>query len=94
MLTPVLQPPEVKEYLSKGERFIKWDDVSIETSLGWVVCMVTVFWSGLRGAWECVGNGALIAASLCKTSPWEGSRCWEPPWAEKHALHSDVSWGV
>ena len=28
MLTPVLQPPEVKEYLSKGERFIKWDDVS------------------------------------------------------------------
>ncbi|NXF33480.1 PLCB2 phosphodiesterase, partial [Nyctibius bracteatus] len=26
MLTPVLQPPEVKDYLSKGERFIKWDD--------------------------------------------------------------------
>ncbi|NXW89257.1 PLCB2 phosphodiesterase, partial [Alopecoenas beccarii] len=26
MLTPVLQPPEVKEYLSMGERFIKWDD--------------------------------------------------------------------
>ncbi|NXE84277.1 PLCB2 phosphodiesterase, partial [Cochlearius cochlearius] len=26
MLTPVLQPLEVKEYLSKGERFIKWDD--------------------------------------------------------------------
>ncbi|NWR35023.1 PLCB2 phosphodiesterase, partial [Tachuris rubrigastra] len=26
MLTPVLQPPEVKEYLCKGERFIKWDD--------------------------------------------------------------------
>ncbi|XP_009970832.3 1-phosphatidylinositol 4,5-bisphosphate phosphodiesterase beta-2 [Tyto alba] len=26
MLTPVLQPAEVKEYLSKGERFIKWDD--------------------------------------------------------------------
>ncbi|NXX22379.1 PLCB2 phosphodiesterase, partial [Podargus strigoides] len=26
VLTPVLQPPEVKEYLSKGERFIKWDD--------------------------------------------------------------------
>ncbi|XP_069064693.1 1-phosphatidylinositol 4,5-bisphosphate phosphodiesterase beta-2 [Pleurodeles waltl] len=30
MLTPVLTPPEVKEYLSKGERFIKWDD---ETSI-------------------------------------------------------------
>lgn len=28
MLTPVLQPPKVKEYLSTGERFIKWDDVS------------------------------------------------------------------
>ncbi|NWX90601.1 PLCB2 phosphodiesterase, partial [Nothoprocta pentlandii] len=26
MLSPILQPPEVKEYLSKGERFIKWDD--------------------------------------------------------------------
>ncbi|NXY20406.1 PLCB2 phosphodiesterase, partial [Atrichornis clamosus] len=26
MLNPILQPPEVKEYLSKGERFIKWDD--------------------------------------------------------------------
>ncbi|NXC41294.1 PLCB2 phosphodiesterase, partial [Penelope pileata] len=26
MLTPALQPPEVKEYLSNGERFIKWDD--------------------------------------------------------------------
>ncbi|NXM71623.1 PLCB2 phosphodiesterase, partial [Serilophus lunatus] len=25
-LTPALQPPEVKEYLCKGERFIKWDD--------------------------------------------------------------------
>ncbi|XP_030071046.1 1-phosphatidylinositol 4,5-bisphosphate phosphodiesterase beta-2 [Microcaecilia unicolor] len=25
-LTQVLTPPEVKEYLSKGERFIKWDD--------------------------------------------------------------------
>ncbi|NWV62679.1 PLCB2 phosphodiesterase, partial [Malurus elegans] len=26
MLNSVLQPPEVKEYLCKGERFIKWDD--------------------------------------------------------------------
>ncbi|NWI95820.1 PLCB2 phosphodiesterase, partial [Pitta sordida] len=26
VLTPALQPPEVKEYLCKGERFIKWDD--------------------------------------------------------------------
>ncbi|NXP49783.1 PLCB2 phosphodiesterase, partial [Heliornis fulica] len=26
MLTPILQPIEVKEYLTKGERFIKWDD--------------------------------------------------------------------
>ncbi|XP_063803585.1 1-phosphatidylinositol 4,5-bisphosphate phosphodiesterase beta-2 [Pseudophryne corroboree] len=26
MLTPVLSPPEIKAYLSKGERFIKWDD--------------------------------------------------------------------
>uniref|UniRef100_A0A8C5R5E3 1-phosphatidylinositol 4,5-bisphosphate phosphodiesterase n=1 Tax=Leptobrachium leishanense TaxID=445787 RepID=A0A8C5R5E3_9ANUR len=30
MLTPILDPMEVKAYLSKGERFIKWDD---ETSL-------------------------------------------------------------
>ncbi|NXO12353.1 PLCB2 phosphodiesterase, partial [Oriolus oriolus] len=26
VLTPVLQPTEVKEYLCKGDRFIKWDD--------------------------------------------------------------------
>ncbi|XP_033620904.1 1-phosphatidylinositol 4,5-bisphosphate phosphodiesterase beta-2 isoform X3 [Fukomys damarensis] len=26
LLNPVLQPPEVKAYLSQGERFIKWDD--------------------------------------------------------------------
>ncbi|NXS30294.1 PLCB2 phosphodiesterase, partial [Pomatostomus ruficeps] len=26
MLNPILQPPEVKEYLCKGDRFIKWDD--------------------------------------------------------------------
>lgn len=28
LLSPVLLPPEVKAYLSQGERFIKWDDVS------------------------------------------------------------------
>lgn len=28
LLNPVLLPPEVKTYLSQGERFIKWDDVS------------------------------------------------------------------
>ncbi|XP_005381286.1 PREDICTED: 1-phosphatidylinositol 4,5-bisphosphate phosphodiesterase beta-2 isoform X2 [Chinchilla lanigera] len=26
LLNPVLQPPEVKAYLTQGERFIKWDD--------------------------------------------------------------------
>ncbi|XP_064516025.1 1-phosphatidylinositol 4,5-bisphosphate phosphodiesterase beta-2 isoform X1 [Pseudopipra pipra] len=31
-LTPVLQPPEVKEYLCKGERFIKWDDETASAS--------------------------------------------------------------
>lgn len=28
LLNPVLLPPNVKAYLSQGERFIKWDDVS------------------------------------------------------------------
>uniref|UniRef100_A0A8D0HP81 1-phosphatidylinositol 4,5-bisphosphate phosphodiesterase n=1 Tax=Sphenodon punctatus TaxID=8508 RepID=A0A8D0HP81_SPHPU len=28
MLLPILTPPEVKDYLCKGERFIRWDDVS------------------------------------------------------------------
>uniref|UniRef100_A0A8D2Q3S4 PLC-beta PH domain-containing protein n=1 Tax=Varanus komodoensis TaxID=61221 RepID=A0A8D2Q3S4_VARKO len=28
VLTPILTPPEVKEYMTKGERFIKWDDDS------------------------------------------------------------------
>ncbi|XP_068004223.1 1-phosphatidylinositol 4,5-bisphosphate phosphodiesterase beta-2 [Melanerpes formicivorus] len=32
VLNPVLQPPEVKEYLSKGERFIKWDDETASAS--------------------------------------------------------------
>nr|XP_006128715.1 1-phosphatidylinositol 4,5-bisphosphate phosphodiesterase beta-2 [Pelodiscus sinensis] len=32
MLTPILMPPEVKEYLSKGERFIKWDDDTTNAS--------------------------------------------------------------
>ncbi|XP_039390777.1 1-phosphatidylinositol 4,5-bisphosphate phosphodiesterase beta-2 isoform X4 [Mauremys reevesii] len=32
MLTPVLTSPEVKEYLSKGERFIKWDDDTTNAS--------------------------------------------------------------
>lgn len=26
MITPILSPTEIKSYLSKGERFIKWDD--------------------------------------------------------------------
>lgn len=52
VLTPVLQPPEVKEYLSKGERFIKWDDVSTRglaalASVGGG-CADTIFW----GDWE------------------------------------------
>ncbi|KAJ6667329.1 hypothetical protein lerEdw1_017307 [Lerista edwardsae] len=34
VLTPILTPPELKEYLSKGERFIKWDDVSM--AAGWL----------------------------------------------------------
>ncbi|XP_030306902.1 1-phosphatidylinositol 4,5-bisphosphate phosphodiesterase beta-2 isoform X1 [Calypte anna] len=32
VLSPVLQPPEVQEYLSKGERFIKWDDETASAS--------------------------------------------------------------
>ncbi|XP_053553878.1 1-phosphatidylinositol 4,5-bisphosphate phosphodiesterase beta-2 [Bombina bombina] len=28
MLTPILSPADIKAYLSKGERFIKWDDES------------------------------------------------------------------
>ncbi|XP_040268094.1 1-phosphatidylinositol 4,5-bisphosphate phosphodiesterase beta-2 [Bufo bufo] len=32
MLSPILSPPEIKSYLSKGERFIKWDDESSTAS--------------------------------------------------------------
>ncbi|XP_050810768.1 1-phosphatidylinositol 4,5-bisphosphate phosphodiesterase beta-2 isoform X2 [Gopherus flavomarginatus] len=32
MLTPILASPKVKEYLSKGERFIKWDDDTTNAS--------------------------------------------------------------
>lgn len=58
MLTPVLQPPEVKEYLSKGERFIKWDDVSTGAFAS-LDCKHGggaggVFRAGFVVAWECV----------------------------------------
>lgn len=54
MLNPVLQPPEVKEYLSKGERFIKWDDVSTGV-FALLDCMHggradTMFWSQFVGS--------------------------------------------
>ncbi|XP_033001029.1 1-phosphatidylinositol 4,5-bisphosphate phosphodiesterase beta-2 [Lacerta agilis] len=32
VLTPILTPPEVKEYMSRGERFIKWDDDTASAS--------------------------------------------------------------
>uniref|UniRef100_A0A6J0TZE9 1-phosphatidylinositol 4,5-bisphosphate phosphodiesterase n=1 Tax=Pogona vitticeps TaxID=103695 RepID=A0A6J0TZE9_9SAUR len=32
VLSPILIPPEVKEYMKKGERFIKWDDDSTNAS--------------------------------------------------------------
>ncbi|XP_054828199.1 1-phosphatidylinositol 4,5-bisphosphate phosphodiesterase beta-2 isoform X2 [Eublepharis macularius] len=32
VLSPILMPPEVKEYLTKGERFIKWDDDTTNAS--------------------------------------------------------------
>ncbi|XP_048341976.1 1-phosphatidylinositol 4,5-bisphosphate phosphodiesterase beta-2 isoform X2 [Sphaerodactylus townsendi] len=32
VLSPILTPPEVKEYLTKGERFIKWDDDTTNAS--------------------------------------------------------------
>lgn len=34
LLSPVLLPPKVKAYLSQGERFIKWDDVSGAGAVG------------------------------------------------------------
>lgn len=34
LLNPVLLPPKVKAYLSQGERFIKWDDVSGAGAVG------------------------------------------------------------
>lgn len=36
-LNPVLLPPVVKAYLTQGERFIKWDDVSRDGPWGWWV---------------------------------------------------------
>lgn len=47
VLSPILTPPEVKEYLTKGERFIKWDDVSI---MAFIVmpCSVNLIWGLLE----------------------------------------------
>ncbi|XP_062974944.1 1-phosphatidylinositol 4,5-bisphosphate phosphodiesterase beta-2 [Elgaria multicarinata webbii] len=32
VLTPILTPPKVKDYMTRGERFIKWDDDSTNAS--------------------------------------------------------------
>lgn len=49
LLNPVLLPPKVKAYLSQGERFIKWDDVSRQ---------------GPQSA-GAQGGGGLVARGLC-----------------------------
>lgn len=50
LLNPVLLPPRVKAYLSQGERFIKWDDVSGAGALA-------------SGA---LGHGGRAARGLCR----------------------------
>lgn len=55
VLNPLLQPTEVKEYLCKGDRFIKWDDVSTGVFLPSAVSVVAErHWLGhsLWGGWE------------------------------------------
>lgn len=53
VLSPILIPPEVKEYMTKGERFIKWDDVSIVAFM--LTLHVLLPWKQLKlpeRAWE------------------------------------------
>lgn len=55
VLNPVLKPTEVKEYLCKGDRFIKWDDVSTGLSFPWAVPVVAGrhgLGHSLWGGWE------------------------------------------
>lgn len=46
LLNPVLLPPNVKAYLSQGERFIKWDDVSRDRPWEWPVLGSSGAWAG------------------------------------------------
>lgn len=53
LLNPVLLPPKVKAYLSQGERFIKWDDVSRAG-------LPPGDWTAGRAAWELCRTGGLV----------------------------------
>lgn len=55
LLNPVLLPPKVKAYLSQGERFIKWDDVS---------------GAGAVGCWGTGVLGALLSGALLGWVGW------------------------
>lgn len=51
LLNPVLLPPNVKAYLSQGERFIKWDDVSWDGPWEWPVLGSSGAWQNGRAGW-------------------------------------------
>lgn len=80
LLNPVLLPPKVKAYLSQGERFIKWDDVS--GALGW--------WGpALRG----FGGDWFMSARV--VSVWHGQAADRTAWQGYVPLntHPRDSWG-
>lgn len=71
VLNPVLQPTKVKDYLCKGDRFIKWDDVSTGVFLPWAVPVVAGrHWlgHGLWGGWEPVFS--VVSHLTAQISRW------------------------
>lgn len=51
LLNPVLLPPKVKAYLIRGERFIKWDDVSGAGAVGCWCARITGGQAVIGFAW-------------------------------------------
>lgn len=79
LLNPVLLPPRVKAYLSQGERFIKWDDVS---GAGAVGCWGT--WSGGNPVVrDLVGVGGLVYVCGDQAPVWFGQAADTAAWINK-----------
>lgn len=69
LLSPVLLPPKVKAYLSQGERFIKWDDVSGALGWWWGGCCQGLCW-GAGLVYVCWDQVPVWLGRAAATTAW------------------------